>query len=363
MGNTCSVPEESHSASEEPELRLKSPDEKMQLELPIGKTLLEKQAEEPKEEASQQKTSRAAAEDKFRKAFAQKARVAALCRHGHTKYMERHDELNTFIQQTRAMYAEDQAKMEGVMLAMQGDFSKVSKEAALKMQMSGQIKAFAQRKLEQGKKIQEVRDQLIASSDKAQYISDIVRVLDECENVHLFSAPYQKANKAMLEVTATLVKSPAVFMGQEKLYALKRDCSKMATKEERSAAGKEDLQAIYDLVTEAIRGRTFVFNPDIHMETLAQAHDMTPEEQGRRWLQIWVDFCLFAQECKKNGYVGQVHVMIPSGKPMPKPNALGQYDLEDIDSILVGGAQHGEVRIAYGFGFTSEDTGLIFHQF
>lgn len=103
-----------------------------------------------------------------------------------------------------------------------------------------------------------------------------------------------------------------------------------------------------------------VFDPTDDMEDYARSRGMDKVKQSNRWLQIWLDFILYALAFRDEGKVSQVHIMISA---LPNFDSDGFLDLNDADRKLEGNAQHGELRIAFASGWKNRRTGLNFHTY
>ena len=73
----------------------------------------------------------------------------------------------------------------------------------------------------------------------------------------------------------------------------------------------------------------YVFNPNSGLKAAAEAHGMTPEEQGKKWLELWTEV---AMRVKETG--GTCYVIVKGTGPGPN------------DFIVEGNAQRGEVCTA-----------------
>ena len=71
----------------------------------------------------------------------------------------------------------------------------------------------------------------------------------------------------------------------------------------------------------------YTFNPNSGLKAAAEARNMTPEEQGKKWLELWTEVAMKVQETG-----GRCFVIVKSTGPGPK------------DFVVEGNAQPGEVR-------------------
>ena len=73
----------------------------------------------------------------------------------------------------------------------------------------------------------------------------------------------------------------------------------------------------------------YTFNPNSGLKAAAEAREMTPEEQGKKWLELWTEVAMKVQD------TGGTCFVIVKGTPHgPK------------DFVVEGNAQPGEVRAA-----------------
>jgi len=174
----------------------------------------------------------------------------------------------------------------------------VSKQVLWETYYKGEIPQLKQKAAEIRAQLDEVRSFFTNSHDN---VALIMKSLEDATRVHLISTPYKGpgAEKA-LKVHSKLHNPP------------------------------ED----------------FCFNPNTDLGLFATGKRMTPEEQEKKWLEIWTEIALVAKD--KPG--STIHVMSLNQPPD------GKWKKAD----LQGNAQRGELNIAVMGGFKDEASGLIF---